>query len=182
MAEQLFYPSRLLALLRDLGKDVEENYKEHLREHDRVASGDLMRSIHTEVEVHGTTYEVVMNLADYWKYVEYDTKPHWPSKEPIDKWIFIKPVIPRPMNVKRVWWTNGRQRGKEKTIYNERTMQFIPSPQQLSYLIRRGISENGTKGSHDLRDAKAEVIPKFEDILLDALQRDTIEYIEKLVG
>ena len=156
MAEQLFYPTRLLALLQDLGKDVEENYKEHLREHDRVASGDLMRSIHTEVEVHGTTYEVVMNLADYWKYVEYDTKPHWPQKAAIDKWIFIKPVIPH---------------GSPKP----------PSPEQLSFLIRRKIAEEGTKGTHDLRDTENAVIPMYEEQLLEALQRDTIEYIEKLM-
>ena len=156
MAEQLFYPSRLLALLQDLGKDVEENYKEHLQEHDRVASGDLMRSIHTEVEVHGTTYEVVMNLADYWKYVEYDTKPHWPPKAAIDKWIFIKPVIPH---------------GSPKP----------PSPEQLSFLIRRKIAEQGTKGTHDLRDTENAVIPMYEEQLLEALQRDTIDYIEKLM-
>lgn len=156
MAEQLFYPSRLLALLQDLGKDVEENYKEHLREHDRVASGDLMRSIHTEVEVHGTTYEVVMNLADYWKYVEEDTKPHWPPKAAIDKWIFIKPVIPH---------------GSPKP----------PSPEQLSFLIRRKIAEEGTKGTHDLRDTENAVLPMYEERLLEALERDTLEYIEKVM-
>ena len=156
MAEELFYPSRLLALLQELGKEVEENYKEHLREHDRVASGDLMRSIHTEVEVNGTTYEVVMNLADYWKYVEYDTKPHWLPKAAIDKWIFIKPVIPH---------------GNPKP----------PSPEQLSFLIRRKIAEQGTKGTHDLRDTENAVIPMYEEQLLEALQRDTIEYIEKLM-
>ena len=168
MANELFNPSRLLAVLQDLAKDVETNYKEHLEQHDRIASGDLLRSISTEIEVKGTTYTVYLNLADYWKYVEEDTKPHWPPKDAIDKWIFIKPVIPRPDD-----------------------KGHLPTPEQLSFLIRRkiaglapdgqgGYKPGGTIGTHDLRDAKAEVLDKYEQKLLDALERDTLEYIEKI--
>ena len=158
MADALFNPSNLLRVLEDLAKDVRENYKEHLELHDRVASGDLLRSVSTEVEVRGTTYIVWINLADYWKYVEEDTKPHWPPKAAIDRWIFIKPVLPRPDG-------NGK----------------IPSPESLSFLIRRKISEEGTKGTHDLRDTERAVLPMYEERLLDALQRDALEYIEKVL-
>ena len=75
MAEALFETSNLVAILEDLARDIRENYKEHLEMHDRIASGDLLRSISTEVEVNGTTYTVWLNLADYWKYVEEDTRP-----------------------------------------------------------------------------------------------------------
>ena len=156
MANELFQPSNLLRVLQDLANDIETNYKEHLEQHDRVASGDLLRSIHTEIEVKGTTYAVVLNLADYWKFVEEDTKPHWPPKDAIDRWIFIKPVIPH---------------GSPKP----------PTPEQLSFLIRRKIAEDGTEGTHDLRDTKADILPKYEDRILEALHRDTIEYIEKIV-
>lgn len=155
MANELFQPSNLLRVLQDLAKDIETNYKEHLEQHDRVASGDLLRSIHTEIEVKGTTYAVVLNLADYWKFVEEDTKPHWPPKDAIDRWIFIKPVIPH---------------GSPKP----------PTPEQLSFLIRRKIAEDGTEGTHDLRDTKNAVLPMYEERILEALHRDTIEYIEKI--
>ena len=155
MANELFQPSNLLRVLQDLAKDIETNYKEHLEQHDRVASGDLLRSIHTEIEVKGTTYAVVLNLADYWKFVEEDTKPHWPPKDAIDRWIFIKPVVPR---------------GGTKP----------PTPEQLSFLIRRKIAEDGTEGTHDLRDTKNAVLPMYEERILEALERDTIEYIEKI--
>lgn len=166
MANELFTPTALLQVLEDLAKDVEANYKEHLEQHGRIASGDLLRSISTEIEVRGTTYTVWLNLADYWKYVEEDTKPHWPPnpdtkdlwKKPIDRWIFIKPVIPRPDR-------NGK----------------LPSPASLSFLIRRKIAEKGTKGTHDLRDTERAVLPFYEERLLDALQRDTLEYIEKVL-
>ena len=156
MANELFQPSNLLRVLQDLANDIETNYKEHLEQHDRLASGDLLRSIHTEIEVKGTTYAVVLNLADYWKFVEEDTKPHWPPKDAINRWIFIKPVIPH---------------GSPKP----------PTPEQLSFLIRRKIAEDGTEGTHDLRDTKADILPKYEDRILEALHRDTIEYIEKIV-
>lgn len=181
MADLLFNTSNLLQVLEDLAKDVRKNYKEHLWLHKHVASGDLMRSISTEVVVSGTTYEVVMNLADYWQYVEEDTKPHWPPKAAIDRWIFIKPLLPRPMTIKRVWWTNGRQPGKEKTIYNEKYVDVIPSGNSLSYLIRRKIATEGTKGTHDLRDTERAVLPMYEERLKEALERDTIEYIQKVL-
>ena len=158
MSEPLFQPSRLLAILQELAKDIEENYKDHLEQHDRIASGDLMRSISTEIEVNGTRYTVWLNLADYWKYVEEDTRPHWPPKAAIDRWIFIKPVIPRP---------DGKGR--------------IPTPEQLSFLIRRKIAEEGTKGTHDLRDTENAVLPAYEERLLEALERDCLEYIEKVL-
>lgn len=158
MAEELFTPTAVLSILQEMAADVESNYKEHLEQHDRVASGDLLRSISTEITVQGTTYTVWMNLADYWKYVEEDTKPHWPPKAAIDRWIFIKPVIPRPDR-------NGR----------------IPSPESLSFLIRRKIATVGTKGTHDLRDTERAVIPAYEERLKEALERDAIDYIEKLV-
>ena len=158
MAEPLFQPSNLLQILQDLANDVRENYKDHLELHDRIASGGLINSLSTEVEVNGTTYTVWLNLADYWQYVEEDTKPHWAPKDAIDRWIGIKPVIPRP-----------DERGR------------VPSPAQLSFLIRRKIATVGTKGTHDLRDTKAAVLPAYEERILEALQRDAIEYIEKVL-
>ena len=158
MAEALFTPSRLLAVLQELADEVRDKYKENLELHDRIASGDLLRSVSTEIEVSGTTYTVWMNLADYWQYVEEDTKPHWPPKAAIDRWIFIKPVVPRPLG-------NGQ----------------LPTPEQLSFLIRRKIATEGTEGTHDLRDAKAEVLDKYEQRLLDALERDCLDYIEKVL-
>lgn len=158
MADELFTPSNTLRILQELAQDVEQNYKEHLEQHGRIASGDLLRSISTEIEVRGTTYIVWLNLADYWKYVEEDTRPHWPPKAAIDRWIFIKPVLPRPDS-----------KGK------------IPTPQQLSFLIRRKIALEGTKGSHDLRDTENAVLPMYEERILEALERDVLDYVERVL-
>ena len=157
MAE-LFNPDNLIRVLEDLANDVRDNYKAQLELHDRIASGDLINSVSTEIEVNGTTYTAWLNLADYWKYVEDGTRPHWPPKEAIDRWVQIKPVIPHPDS-------NGR----------------IPTPEQLSFLIRRKIAREGTEGSHDLQRTEDAVLPAYEERLLEALQRDAINYIEKVL-
>lgn len=158
MSEALFNPTELLKVLDDLAKDIRDNYKEHLAFHDRKASGDLLNSVTTRVEVNGAMYEVWMSLEDYWQYVENDTRPHWAPKAAIDRWIRIKPVIPQP-----------DERG------------HIPTPEQLSYLIRRKIAREGTEGSHDLRDTEAAVLPMYRERISEALGRDCYNFLKKVL-
>lgn len=158
MADELFNPSELMAVLEDLARDVREGYISQLEKHDRRATGNLIDSVHTTIEVNGSRYIVWLHLADYWKYVENGTRPHWPPPSAILKWIEAKPVIPRPD-------ANGR----------------IPTPKQLAFLIGRKISEVGTKGSHDLKQTEDAVLPFYEERLTEALHRDVLNYIEKVM-
>lgn len=157
MANELFNTTYLQLVLGQLAEDVKAGYVDQLAKHDRHASGNLMSTVRAEVEVNGTRYAAVLYLQDYWKYVEEGTEPHWPPRQAILDWIKIKPVIPRPDN-----------RGR------------IPTPEQLAFLISRKISREGTEGSHDLQTAEDAVVPMWEERLLDALQRDTLEYIRKI--
>lgn len=157
MANELFNTTYLQLALGQLAEDVKAGYVDQLAKHDRHASGNLMSTVRAEVEVNGTRYAAVLYLQDYWKYVEEGIEPHWPPRQAILDWIKIKPVIPRPDD-------KGR----------------IPTPKQLAFLISRKISREGTEGSHDLQTAEDAVIPMWEERLLDALQRDTLEYIRKI--
>ena len=158
--------TELQQVLQDLANDIRDNYKEHLEFNDRytelgVPSGytqKLIDSVKTQVVVGDQAYEVTMTLNDYWKYVEDDTKPHFPPPNKILEWVEIKPVIPRPL-------ASGK----------------IPSPKQLAFLIGRAISEHGTKGSHDLQQVKDGVIPFYKDKIAAALGRDMENYIRKVV-
>ena len=158
--------SELQRVLQDLANDIRDNYKEHLRYNDRytergVPSGyseRLIDSVKTQVVVGDNAYEVTMTLNDYWKYVEDDTRPHFPPVSKILEWVNIKPVIPRPD-------ANGR----------------IPSPKSLAYLIGRAISERGTKGTHDLEKVKDGVIPMYRERIAAALGRDMENYIRKIM-
>ena len=151
--------TELQQVLQDLANDIRDNYKEHLEFNDRYTKEHkLIDSVKTQVVVGDNAYEVTMTLNDYWKYVEYDTKPHFPPVSKILEWVEIKPVIPRPL-------ASGK----------------IPSPKQLAFLIGRAIYEHGTKGSHDLETVKDGVIPWYKEKIAIALGHDMENYIRKLV-
>lgn len=156
--EQLLELTELHKVLQDFATDIRERYKDVLANNDHIASHNLVDSIRTEVKVGDNAYEVTMTLKDYWKYVEYDTKPHFPPPDAILKWIQVKPVIPRPD-------ANGR----------------IPSQKSLAYLIGRKIAREGTEGTHDLARTKDDILPWWREQIGKALGHDMENYIRKLV-
>lgn len=150
----------------NLGKVLEEYavkvrnlYQDNLISHDRIASGDLLNSVEYVVQGNGQAWEVKLHLADYWKYVEEDTSPHWPPVDKILEWIRVKPVIPRP-----------DKDGK------------IPTREQLAYLIGRKISRVGTEGSHDLQDALDAVNAEYRDKFAYALHEDARSFLKIVLG
>lgn len=146
-------------VLEEYAQAVRNLYQDNLIRSERIASGDLLNSVEYRVIQDGAEYEVQLSLAEYWKYVEYDTKPHWPPVSAIREWIRVKPVLPRPD-------ANGR----------------IPTPRSLAFLIGRKISMEGTEGSHDLERAIDAVNREYRDKLVVALSRDTDTLMKVIVG
>jgi len=137
------------AVLQEYGEEVARFYREELDKDDRVASNALINSVEARIARDGQTYLVQLQLLDYWKYVEWDTKPHWPPPSALLQWIKVKPVLPRPDK-------NGR----------------LPKPEQLAFLIGRKISRVGTKGSLSLTHTLAEVNARYEARIAEALAED----------
>lgn len=156
--DDLFNTESLQAVLMEYGVAVRNLYQDRLILHDRIATGALLNSVEVRVERNGEAYEVKMDLADYWRYVEMDTEPHWPPPSAILKWIQAKPVLPRPMK-------NGK----------------LPTPQQLAFLIGRKIAVFGTKGQPDLTDSVEDMNKAFQERIAAALAHDVGSYIRKLV-
>ena len=150
--------TELHQVLQDYAKDIQDRYKDSLANNGHIASQKLINSIKTEVVVGEQFYEVTMSLEEYWKYVEYDTKPHFPPPDALLKWIEVKPVIPRPGK-------NGR----------------IPTLKQLAFLIGRHINTFGTTGTHDLQQTKDDIFAWYKDKIAAALGRDIANYIRKIV-
>ena len=157
--DTLFDTSNLYAVLQEYGVEVRNRYQDRLILHDRIASGALLNSCEVHIEYSGGTYEVQLDLADYWRFVEMDTAPHWPPRAAILKWIQIKPVLPRPMK-------NGK----------------LPTPEQLAFLIQRKIAVFGTEGKPDLTDTVEEMNKVYRERIAAALAADTANYIRKLVS
>lgn len=156
---ELIQLNELLQVLMDLARDIEDNYKEQLAASGRYTTEyALIDSVRTQVRVGDSGYEVVMNLNDYWKYVENGTKPHFPPPDKILTWIQIKPIIPRPDALGRT-----------------------PTENQLAYLIGRKIARKGTEGTHDLEKTKDAIIPFYRERIAQALGHDMENYIRKVL-
>lgn len=136
-------------VLKEYAETVSAIYKDKLMSNGHLAGGWLLRSIRTQVVIGDRSVAVDMDLAEYWKYVEYDTKPHFPPPHALLQWIQIKPVLPQPD-------AQGR----------------IPTPKQLAFLIGRKISQKGTKGTHDLAESVEYVNALYEQRIEDAIVED----------
>lgn len=156
--DELIPLANLEAVLQEYAKEVRNLYQDKLILHDRIASGALLNSVEFEVATINGDFVVSLILEDWWKYVEYDTRPHWPPVNALLNWVKVKPVIPSPDR-------NGR----------------IPTPQQLAYLIGRKIAEKGTKGDGDLGDAVKEVNERYKEKIIAAMYSDMNDYIYKVV-
>lgn len=141
----------LYKVLEEYAIELRNKYQDNLINSDRLASGELLNSVEYIIERDNISISVSLQLAEYWKYVEYDTKPHWPPVDKIKEWIKVKPILP------------DNRFGK------------LPTPDQLAYLIGRKISLEGTEGSNDLHNAIDEVNARFLELIEEAITKDIDE-------
>lgn len=151
MGNLIEFPN-LIKVLDEYADAVYELYTNSLIEDERIASGDLLNSVKTMLKHNGNVYTVELRLDEAWRWIEWDTKPHWPPLKPILEWIQAKPVLPTPME-------NGK----------------LPTEEQLAFLISRKISEEGTKGTHNLQKTLDEINAEYSDKISDAVAEDINE-------
>lgn len=154
--------TNLEKVLKEYAIELRNKYQDNLINSDRLASGELLNSVdfvNTDIiQKDNISISVSLQLAEYWKYVEYNTKPHWPPVDKIKEWIRVKPILP------------DNRFGK------------LPTPDQLAFLIGRKIAgespnnlEGGTKGSNDLHNAVEEINARFMELIEEAITKDVDE-------
>lgn len=149
------------AVLRDYAYAAEELMKDRLLRDGRVASGYLMDSIATRVQRGASSIYVEMDLAEYWRFVEFDTKPHFPPHLPIFEWVRVKPILPR--NEGKI-----RTRGKKKGIpYTREELQH-----GIAWAIQHIIGKHGTRGKHTLEETCKALNAEYEIRLSEAIAAD----------
>lgn len=147
-------------VLNEYGKLLVETYRDKLTDKDVNASNALFNSVKYIVETDAVTFEVKLSLEEHWKYVEKGRKAgKFPPINKIEKWIEIKPVIPRPM-------ANGK----------------LPTTQQLAYLISRKIYLYGIEPRPLLEQSIDEVYNRIRDDLEKALIQDIQSEFEIIKG
>lgn len=145
----------LRSVLLDYAIALQNKYKDNLLLSNRLATGELIKSVQYKLDFKDKEFIIYLELEDYYKYVENGTKPHFPPVNAILNWIKAKPVLPTPINGK------------------------LPTPNQLAYLIGRKISEVGTEGSHDLEKSSKTISEEYEELILEALEKDINEDIDQ---
>jgi len=168
---ELMTLNNLMAVLRDFAADISRDYKARIAERGKDASGALSRSADNwTIRATNDRYEIVFRLEDYWKYVERGSrgtesspagalgKAHWPPASALQRWIEIKPILPHP-----------DARGK------------IPTTKQLAFLIGRKIYTEGIAPAPMMTEAIASERPRYEQLIKQALYRDTTTYINSLM-
>lgn len=150
-------------VLNDFGKFLVEEYKDNLILNDVNASDALYNSVKYEVKTDRGRIEVNLSLLDYWKYIENGRKAgKWPPISAIQKWIEVKPILPRPM-------VNGK----------------LPTVQQLTYLISRKIALEGIMPRPLLQQSVDSVMNSMMEFITEAITKDlekNLELIYKEVG
>lgn len=154
MEDELIQFPHLQKALEECIIELRNAYQDNLIDSDRIASGGLLNSVEIVTTFGNQYFAVGLKLADYWKYVEYDTKPHFPPPSAILDWIKVKPILPTPDK-------NGK----------------LPTPEQLAFLIGRKIAKVGTKGSHDLKKAEDQLRDMVEEKIEKALDEDVNVWI-----
>lgn len=155
---ELLQLNELRQVLEQMAEDLAQGYKDEIERNGHNASMALYNSVTSRVEYDGRFFDVILNLEDYWKYIENGTRPHFPPFEAILKWVQVKPVIPSP-----------RENGT------------IPTETQLARAIQYSIGMHGTKGTHSLDKTKDGIIPFYRERIEEALGHDMYDYISKLL-
>lgn len=137
------------AVMREYADKAVALYKGKLEASKHVATGDLLNSVRTVVVTGGQSIAVDISMAEWWKWVEYDTRPHWAPSGVLLPWIEAKGI---PTHA-----TKG---------------DGLPTPKSLDFLIRRKIATVGTKGSHDLYNTVEELNEEYAERIADAVTQD----------
>lgn len=147
----------LKSVLLDYAIALQNKYKDNLLLSDRLATGELIKSVQYKTVFNEREFIISLDLEDYYKYVENGTRPHFPPVNAILSWIKAKPILPTPMK-------NGK----------------LPTPNQLAYLIGRKISIEGTKGTHDLEKTLKTINAEYEELIAEALEKDLSNSIDNI--
>lgn len=149
--------TNVVQFLNDFGKELADKYKRNLVNDDAIDTSKLLNSIKYIFNNNNTSFEISMEMAEYWKYVENGRKSgKFPPISAIREWVKVKPVIPRPYNGK------------------------LPTENQLAFLISRSIAKKGIRPRPIFNDSLDDVMRDFENGLEDAFTKDVEAEMDKI--
>lgn len=162
--------TNLQECLRQYGEEAKAIYIRKITEGDHNASRDLISSVTARVEQDGKGWEVSLQLANYWKYLEGGSRgteqtpagaiypAHMPPISALMRWIEVKPIIPRPKD-------NGK----------------LPTPTQLAFAIGKTIERKGIAPYPALAETIEDLNAVYAEKLGIALALDCKDYLASIL-
>lgn len=138
-------------ILDEYALKFQELVKKKITDNDKVASGNLLASIHTSIEVGNEKYTVYLHSREYLKYIEEGRGPgKFPPPDKILQWV------------------------KDKKLPTKESTgdKSLPSEKSLAYLVGRKISLYGTKPTPLVAETQEELNEIYTERLIEALQED----------
>ena len=184
--------SELNRVLQEYAKEAENIYRYQLSLGGKNASRNLAESARAEVVVNGTSYEVVMNLQEYWKFVERGRagKDSSPQKKNIGD---LPTTLPSDTRTELNMHPSRAAFPPVSAIMNWISVKpILPrpdasgkmqqlKPKSLAFLIGRKIYEEGIEPHPALATTIQELDRLYKDKIAEALGKDVGAYIKKLV-
>jgi len=161
--EELIRWDHTYQALRDYANTVRQMYKDNLEMGEHIATGRLASTIDYVVELDMNRIEVTLRLEDYWKYLEYDTKPHFPPYQAILDWVKVK------------------FKGNLPNTYDGKLPSVETLEKRMAYFTQKKIGEHGTVGTHALQSAVDNANAQFESIIDQAIEQDVNEGINTIL-
>lgn len=163
---------RTNAVLEDFGQDFVDIVLQVIEDKDGIATGEMYNTLNYHIEETEEGITLFLTHPQHFYYWNSGTTAHWPPKEPIEKWVVDKGIVPKPMRVIRQWkWVTKdgveHHNGKEVTV--------LPTVEQIAFLVRRKISIEGTEPRGAFEYAYDNLIGIYEPLIVEAFMEDTLE-------
>jgi len=144
MAQLRRSPARAEAVMDEMISDLAHRLAYRAKNYAPYATGNLRRSI-TPHRVKTGEWEVVAvgsKQKPYAAFVEFGTRPHWPPREPIERWVRIKLGIREPEAIERVAFLVSRSIAKKGTKPKRyMTRAFKETAKEVAMVAKRYASK-----------------------------------------
>lgn len=167
--------TRLEQVLNAFADEVIAKAKENLANNNTNATGQLSQSLDDykdqRVNIEEDRFQVFIALEDYWKYIEYGTGPSHVT-EGVDDFNVVHLGVQHggeptaqywpPIDAIRNWASNK---------------PGVPKDDAFAYAVQGKIHKEGIKPKPFLEPAIEFVLPRYEDLISQAIEDDVDEWV-----
>lgn len=172
--------THLEQVLNEFADEVIAKARENLDNNGSNATGQLSLSMDENadqrVKIEDGRFQVFLALADYWKYVEYGTGPSHVT-EGVDEFNVLHLGVQHGKEPRAQYWAPIGV--IKEWVANK---PGVPKDDAFAYAVQGKIHNEGVEPKPFLEPAIEFVLPRYEELIDQAIQDDVQEYIEGVLN